>query len=232
MRKDRDDGGEGFAIMPRERLMTQGPEALTEVELLAILIGSGTRGRPAHMLGTELLTMASGRLDELGRMPPEAYALVPGIGQARAVTIAAALELGRRQALNRVQGAMRTQHIGHARDVHARFVHRLGDLQHEEFWVVLLRRSNRVLTELRVSTGGLSGTVVDPKVIFGKALALRAAALIVVHNHPSGNPRPSDSDRNLTETLREAGKFLDLPLLDHVIIARERYHSFADEGVL
>lgn len=220
------------AVMPRERLMANGAHALSEVELLSILIGSGTKGRPAGRLGADLLALTDGRLDDLGRMPPEAYEMVPGIGPARAVTIAAALELGRRQALNRVQGGARPAVIGSSRDIHARFVHRLGDLQHEEFWVVLLRRSNRVLAELRISAGGLSGTVADPKVIFGKALAMRAAALVLVHNHPSGNPRPSQSDRDLTENMRQAGRFLDLPVLDHVIIAQDRYHSFADEGLL
>ena len=109
---------------------------------------------------------------------------------------------------------------------------RLGDLQHEEFWVVLLKRSNHVLAELCISRGGLTGTVVDPKVVFGRALAMRAAAMVLVHNHPSGNPKPSAADRSLTSTLCKAGEFLDLPVLDHVIVGGDAFVSFADQGWL
>ncbi len=218
------------AMLPRERLMVEGPAALSDVELLAILIRTGPAGRSAMHVAEELLALAGGQLADLGRLPPEAFELVHGIGSARAVGLAAAMELGRRRAQS--AGESSGVKITSARDVFRRFKHRLGDLGHEEFWVVFLRRSNTVLAEVCISRGGLSGTVADPKVIFGKALALRAAALILVHNHPSGNRSPSSADRRLTATMRDAGQFLDLPVLDHIIITQHGYFSFADEGAL
>jgi DNA repair protein RadC len=218
------------AGLPRERLMLEGPEALSDEELLAILIRTGPAGRSALEVARELLALAGGRLGDLGRMPAEAYRLVHGIGAERAVGLAAAMEIGRRRAQTVAEGA--ETKVVRASDVFQRFKHRLGDLAHEEFWVVYLRRSNAILAELRISRGGLSGTVADPKVIFGKALALRAAALILVHNHPSGNRSPSASDRQLTRNMKEAGSFLDLPVLDHLIITRSGYYSFADAGAL
>jgi DNA repair protein RadC len=125
-----------------------------------------------------------------------------------------------------------TIQIVSSRDVFLRFVDRLSDLPHEEFWILLLRRSNHVLAEIKISSGGLAGTVADPKIIFGRALALRAAAIVLIHNHPSGNPKPSSSDKSLTNNMREAGKFLDLPVLDHIIVAGKQYVSFADEGLI
>jgi DNA repair protein RadC len=119
-----------------------------------------------------------------------------------------------------------------SQDVFGRFQSRLSDLQHEEFWIMLLKRSNDVLAEVCISKGGLTGTVVDPKIVFGRALAMRAAAMVLVHNHPSGNPQPSASDRELTRSLCRAGLLLDLPILDHVIVAGDGYVSFADEGWL
>lgn len=222
-------------VLPRERLMLHGPSALRDEELLSILLASGGRGRPVAMLSAELLALGKGSLDDLGRLPPEAYTTVSGVGMAKAVTIAAAMELGRRRHRERMSlpkpgsngDAIRT-----SKDVFLRFRERLADLGHEEFWVLALRRSNDVLTELMISRGGLSGTVADPKIIFGKALALRAAALVLIHNHPSGNPRPSAADRRLTENLKRAGELLDLPVLDHVIVAQEQYFSFADDGAL
>lgn len=213
---------------PRERLMLLGPEALSDTELLAILIRTGRPGRTVVAVAEDLLELAGGRLSELGRLPPDAYQLVCGIGMARAVELAAAMELGRRRA--QAQAELSEQRIVSASDIFVRFKNRLGDLSHEEFWVVFLRRSNAVLAELCISRGGLSGTVADPKVIFGKALALRAAAIILVHNHPSGNRMPSHADRQLTQNMREAGRFLDLPVLDHVIVARTGFFSFADQG--
>jgi len=228
--------GEGrtYMLRPRERMLLEGAGSLSDAELLGVLIGVGPRGRRAEEVGQELLRLACGSLDELGRMPPEAFATVSGIGSARAVGIAAAMELGRRRAEARavLGGPGVWPRVGTSQEVFARFHTRLADLPHEEFWALLLRRSNHVLAEFQVSKGGTAGTVADPKIIYAKALALRASALIVVHNHPSGNPQPSAADRQLTENLRSAGVFLDLPLLDHVIVARERYYSFSDSGGL
>ncbi|MDE0979271.1 MAG: DNA repair protein RadC [Flavobacteriales bacterium] len=218
-------------VRPRERLLMDGPQALSDQELLALIIGSGPRGSNALEVGGRLLDLVSSNLDSLGRIPTEAYMEIAGVGAAKAVQLSAALELGRRRhrAIDRHDSPA---FIRSSSDVHSRFVLRLTDLQHEEFWLILLRRSNEIITELMISRGGLTGTVADPKIIFGKALAFRAAAIVAVHNHPSGNIQPSQSDRTLTKNLQEAGVILDCPLLDHIIVSRERYFSFADQGEL
>lgn len=206
-----------------------GVSSLNDTELLAVLIGSGLRGRSAEIVAEDILAMTDHDLQTLGKLTPEGYAVVPGIGKARATLISAAMELGRRRiAENRV----RSNKITSSRDVFNRYVDRLCDLGHEEFHVLLLKRSNDVLAELKISSGGLSGTVADPKIIFGKSLALGAAAIVVVHNHPSGNPKPSQCDINLTNNLVKAGKFLDLPVLDHIIIAGKNFSSFSDSGLI
>jgi len=210
-------------------MLIQGAGALKDSELLAILIGSGPSGKTAHDVAIDLLGLAGDNLHELGKLLPEGYASISGIGSARASILTAAMEIGRRR-----MASMRpvTIQIVSSRDVFLRFVDRLSDLPHEEFWILLLRRSNHVLAEIKISSGGLAGTVADPKMIFGRALALRAAAIVLIHNHPSGNPKPSTSDKSLTNNMREAGKFLDLPVLDHIIVAGKQYVSFADEGLI
>jgi DNA repair protein RadC len=216
-------------LSPRDRMLIQGAGALKDSELLAILIGSGPSGKTAHDVAIDLLGLAGDNLHELGKLLPEGYASISGIGSARASILSAAMEIGRRR-----MASMRpvTVQIVSSRDVFLRFVDRLSDLPHEEFWILLLRRSNHVLAEIKISSGGLAGTVADPKIIFGRALALRAAAIVLIHNHPSGNPKPSTSDKSLTNNMREAGKFLDLPVLDHIIVAGKQYVSFADEGLI
>ncbi|MFB1021083.1 MAG: DNA repair protein RadC [Flavobacteriales bacterium] len=216
-------------LSPRDRMLIQGAGALKDSELLAILIGSGPSGKTAHDVAIDLLGLAGDNLHELGKLLPEGYASISGIGSARASILTAAMEIGRRRT-----ASMRpvTIQIVSSRDVFLRFVDRLSDLPHEEFWILLLRRSNHVLAEIKISSGGLAGTVADPKIIFGRALALRAAAIVLIHNHPSGNPKPSSSDKSLTNNMREAGKFLDLPVLDHIIVAGKQYVSFADEGLI
>ena len=208
-----------------------GPQALSNVELLALIVGSGPRGSTAMEVGRKLLGLVASNLDSLGRIPTEAYMEISGVGAAKAVQLSAALELGRRRhrAIDRHDSLA---FIRASSDVHRRFALRLTDLQHEEFWIILLRRSNEIIAEVMISRGGLTGTVADPKIIFGKALAFRAAAIVAVHNHPSGNIQPSRSDRTLTKNLQEAGVILDCPLLDHIIVSRERYFSFADQGEL
>lgn len=217
------------AMRPRERVAQEGIGALEDQELLALLLGTGHRGRGAEDLAHEVLELAQGCLNNLASWPVESLTLVQGIGPAKATLVAAAMELGRR----RHHHAQRTgDRITSSRDVFVRFSWRLQDLQHEEFWILLLRRSNHVLAELCISRGGLTGTVVDPKLVFGRALAMRAAAMVLVHNHPSGNPQPSDADRKLTDQLCLAGKFLDLPVLDHVVVGGDAFVSFADQGWL
>ena len=216
-------------LSPRDRMLIQGAGSLKDSELLAILIGSGPSGKTAHDVAIDLLGLSGDNLHELGKLLPEGYASISGIGSARASILTAAMEIGRRR-----MASMRpvTVQIVSSRDVFLRFVDRLSDLPHEEFWILLLRRSNHVLAEIKISSGGLAGTVADPKIIFGRALALRAAAIVLIHNHPSGNPIPSSSDKSLTNNMREAGKFLDLPVLDHIIVAGKQYVSFADEGLI
>ena len=216
-------------LKPRDRMLIQGAGALKDSELLAILIGNGPSGKTAHDVAIDLLDLAGDNLHELGKFLPEGYASISGIGYARASVLSAAMEIGRRR-----MASMRpvTFQIVSSRDVFLRFVDRLSDLPHEEFWILLLRRSNHVLAEIKISSGGLSGTVADPKIIFGRALALSAAAIVLIHNHPSGNPKPSSSDKSLTKNMREAGIFLDLPVLDHIIVAGKQYVSFADEGLI
>ena len=210
-------------------MLIQGADALKDSELLAILIGNGPSGKTAHDVAIDLLDLAGDNLYELGKLLPEGYASISGIGYVRASIITAAMKIGRRR-----MASMRpvTIQIVSSRDVFLRFVDRLSDLPHEEFWILLLRRSNHVLAEIKISSGGVSGTVADPKIIFGRALALRASAIVLIHNHPSGNPKPSSTDKSLTNNMREAGIFLDLPVLDHIIVAGKQYVSFADEGLI
>lgn len=210
-------------------MLLDGVSSLNDTELLAVLIGSGRQGKSAEMLADELLAMTNHDLQTLGKLSPEGYAQIPGIGRARATVLSAAMELGRRRtALNRITKSR----ISSSCDVYNRYVDRLSDLGHEEFHVLLLKRSNEVLAELKISIGGLTGTMADPKIIFSRALALGAAAMILIHNHPSGNPKPSTSDINLTNNLVKAGKFLDLPVLDHVIIAGKSFTSLSDSGLI
>ena len=220
---------EGQSLMPREKLLLEGPQQLSVAELLAVLLGSGVQGHPVQAAAQALLDLVDGDLAVLSSIPPLGITEVPGIGRAKALQLSAALELGRRRQMTAQQ---QDQFIRSSGDVFERFAIRLSDLGHEEFWLVLLRRSNAIMAEVMVSKGGLTGTVADPKLIFSKALAMRAAGIIAVHNHPSGNVRPSRSDRELTKNLQWAGKMLDCPLLDHLIVSRNRYFSFADEGEL
>lgn len=215
--------------MPREKLLLGGPQDLTAVELIAVLLGSGVHGQSVHQAACALLELVQGDLAVLSSIPPMGMTEVPGIGRTKALQLSAALELGRRRQMT---AQYKDAFIRSSGDVFKRFSIRLSDLGHEEFWLVLLRRSNSVMAEVMVSKGGLTGTVADPKLIFSKALAMRAAGIIAVHNHPSGNVRPSRSDRELTKNLQWAGKMLDCPLLDHLIVSRNRYFSFADEGEL
>lgn len=216
-------------LRPRERARLVGVDALRDEELLALLIGSGSRGEQAVDAGRRVMQEFGGDLHALGRSGLLRLEAVRGIGPARAVCIAAAMELGRRRMARPDPPAVR---VTRSEDIVRRFRSRLIDRSEEEFWALALNRANGALADLRISIGGQSGTVVDPKVVFSKALVVRASALVLVHNHPSGNPRPSESDKRLTRSLVEAGRALDLPVLDHVIIAGMRHFSFADHQLL
>lgn len=214
---------------PREKLLLKGKGALSDAELIAILIGSGTRELSAVDLSKIILQKASNNLNELAKLSLKDLMKIKGIGEAKAISIAAALELGRRRKDSEV---VRRPKITSSKDAYEQIRSYLMDLPHEEFWVLLLTRSNEVIRPVQISQGGISGTVADPKIIFKSALEHLASSMILAHNHPSGNLKPSEADKELTRRLVSSGKLLDIPILDHLIISEFGYLSFADEGLL
>lgn len=214
---------------PREKLLLKGTSALSEAELIAILIGSGTTKISAVELAKKVLQLANNNLSELARLSVKDLMKIKGIGEAKAITIVAALELGRRR---KDHDPEKKPKITGSHDAFELLKGDLMDLPHEEFWVLLLNRSHQVVKKKRISEGGVSGTVADPKIIYKLALEELASGIIVAHNHPSGNLTASQSDIDLTRKLKEAGRFLEVQLLDHLIIANQKYYSFADEGLI
>lgn len=214
---------------PREKLQFNGPQFLTDAELLAILLGSGNRSESALSLSQRILIAMDNNLQTLGKKTIADLKQFKGIGEAKAITIIAAMELGRRRQLLNIKD--RPQIKG-SKEVYQVIAPILMDLHHEEFWIVLLNRANRVTGKVKISSGGVSGTVVDAKIVFRKALEERATSIILCHNHPSGNLRPSQADIDLTKKLKNAGQNLDIKVLDHLIISEIGYFSFADEGLL
>ena len=217
------------AERPRERLLDLGARALTATELLAILIGSGTVRRSALTLASEVLASADGSLRRLSAQPVAALTAISGLGGARAMAIHAALELGRRLSIEaRDEGAP----LRSPRDVWTAYAPRLEDLPVEEFHVAVLDSQHRLERDITVTRGILNSSLVHPREVFREAIAERAAAIILVHNHPSGDPTPSADDRAITSQLVAAGRLLDIPVADHVVIGRGRYLSFAEGGLL
>lgn len=217
------------AERPRERLKDLGAQALSANELLAILIGAGTQHRSALALAQEVLAGCGGSLRRLATQPVAALTTVNGLGTARAVAIHAALEIGRRLAVEaREDGAP----LRAPRDVWAAFAPRLQDLPVEEFHVAVLDSQHRLDRDITITRGILNSSLVHPREVFREAIAERAAAIILVHNHPSGDPTPSADDRDITTQLVAAGRLLDIPVADHVVIGRGRYLSFAEAGLL
>jgi DNA repair protein RadC len=214
---------------PREKMIQYGTMALSDAELLGILISSGTREKSAVDLGRELLMTVNNNLNALGKLTIADLTRISGIGNARAVTIVAALELGRRRKLSEIPDVSQ---IKCSKDVADIFHPILADLSHEEFWVLFLNRSNRVINRMKLSQGGISGTVTDVRLVMKKAVEYLASGIIVCHNHPSGNLNPSESDSNITKKIRDAGSLLDIQLLDHLIISDKDYYSFADNGLI
>ncbi|MBK7131328.1 MAG: DNA repair protein RadC [Bacteroidales bacterium] len=214
---------------PREKLIQKGTSSLSDAELLGILISSGTKDKSAVDLGRELLTLANNNLNSLGKLTIADLRKLHGIGTARAVTIAAALELGRRRKLAE---SPEVAQIKCSKDVADIFHPILSDLAHEEFWILFLNRSNRVINLMKLSQGGISGTVTDVRMVMKKAIEYLASGIIVCHNHPSGNLNPSESDTKITLKIKEAGNLMDIQLLDHLIISDKDYYSFADNGLL
>lgn len=215
---------------PREKMLTQGVAVLSNAELLAILIGTGTKTESAVDLAKILLQKFSNDLYELGRFTPnELSRQVKGIGKAKAVTISAALELGRRRRLTQPR---HSESFRHSSAVAEEFYSILSDLKHEEFWILLLNKANKQLGKYKVSSGGISTTIVDVKIVLKYAIENLAANIILVHNHPSGNVDPSMEDRELTKKIVKNCNSFDIVVLDHIIIGQNKYFSFSDEGLL
>ena len=213
---------------PREKLLLKGKSALSNAELLGVLIGSGTREYTAVDLGKIILESNGNDLNRLARLGVQDLKKFSGIGDAKAVNIVSALELGRR----RQPASEQSIKITSSKDVHSYMKPELSDLNHEEFWLILLNRANKVIKKQNISQGGVSGTVADPKLIFNHALNQLASGVILIHNHPSGNTKPSEADKRLTKQLSEAGKLLEIAVLDHIIFTDNNYFSFADESLL
>lgn len=214
---------------PREKLLLKGKSALSDAELIGILIGSGTRSMSAVDLSRIILKEVNNNLNELAKLNVHDLQKFKGIGEAKAISIVSALELGRRRKESEPQ---KKAGITCSRDVYDLMKPELMDQPHEEFWIIILNRANIVLKKKLISSGGISGTVADPKIIFKVALESGASAIILVHNHPSGNLKPSEADTRLTKKLKEAGQLLEIPVLDHLIFTDNTYLSFADEGLL
>ncbi|MFC0771813.1 RadC family protein [Terrimonas alba] len=214
---------------PREKLLSRGAENLSNSELLAILIHNGSKNKTAVDLGKEILKLGRDNLVELGKLSVKDLMKIKGIGEAKAITIAAALELGRRrQSSVSLEKAIVTS----STDIANYLQTALKDYRHEVFAVIFLNRSNKVNHFQIVSEGGITGTVADPRIILKKALEQNAVSIILCHNHPSGSLRPSRADEELTTKIKEAAKFLDIRVLDHIIVSDDGYYSFADEGLL
>lgn len=214
---------------PREKLVLKGKGALSNVELLAILLATGTRKKSAIDLAREILEKSNRNLDELAKLTVKDLCKIDGIGPAKAITIIAAIELAGRRQQNQARAVPK---IKSSKDAYEILRHHVQDLNHEEFWLLCLSRSGAVIAEHRIGEGGITGTVADPRKIFKLALDQMATGIIVCHNHPSGNLSPSEQDKDLTNKIRAAGKLLDINLMDHLIITQKQYFSFADEGLL
>ncbi len=214
---------------PREKLLSKSPMALSDSELLAILIGMGTRDKSAVDLAKEILFLGKNSLAELGKLSIKELMKVKGIGEVKAITIAAALEIGRRrQAL----GSLEKPVVRDSKEIAGYLQAILRDHHHEVFAVVFLNRANKITHFEIVSQGGITGTVADPRIILKKALEEDAVSLILCHNHPSGNLKPSRADEELTSKIAEAAKYFDIKILDHIIVSEDGYYSFADGGIL
>lgn len=214
---------------PREKMLVKGIRALSEAELIAILIGSGNLDESAVEVSRRIMSSVNNNLNELGKKTINDLQKFKGIGPAKAITIASAMELGRRRKETEPEEKPK---VVTSADCAAIFKPLLSDLPHEEFWVLLLNRNNLVIDKLMVSQGGLSGTVIDVRIILKMALDKLACSIILCHNHPSGNLIPSEADKDITKKIREAGKHMDIPVLDHLIIGNDSYFSFADEGLI
>jgi DNA repair protein RadC len=214
---------------PREKLLNRGPSHLSDSELVAILLNHGTRDKSAIDLGKEVLHLGKNNLNELGKLTVKDLMRIKGIGEAKAITIAAALELGRRrQAGNYLQKPI----VSTSRDLANYLQSLFQDHNREIFAVAFLNQANRINHIETVSEGGITGTIADPRIILKKALEENAVSLVLCHNHPSGSLKPSRQDEEITKKIKEAAKYFDIKVLDHIIVSDAGYFSFADEGIL
>ena len=214
---------------PREKLVKKGKASLSDSELMAILLGSGSRNESAVALSQRIMASVENNLNQLGKLDILELTGFHGVGLAKAVTVIAALELGRRQ---RSQGALERKKIISSHSVFEFIQPIIGELPHEEFWILYVNNSNKVLESAQLSKGGITGTLVDIRLALKKALQLNAVAIILAHNHPSGSLKPSKADIDLTKKLKTAGESLDIKVLDHLIITEKAYFSFADSSLL
>lgn len=214
---------------PREKLMGKGRQVLSEAELIAILIGSGSRSETAVELSKRILSAVENNLNELGKLGITELTKFKGIGEAKAISIVAAMELGRRR---KETETVKKVKVVTSRDAYDAMKGKMIDLPHEEFWLVILNRANSIVRKELISRGGVAGTVVDTKIIFKLAVEHYASSIIICHNHPSGNLKPSEADLKITKNIKDAGKIMEIPLVDHLIITDNGYYSFADEGII
>ena len=213
---------------PREKLMLKGKAILSDAELIAILIGSGSRNESAVQLSKRILASVDNNLNALGKLSIKQLMEFKGIGEAKAITIIAALELGRRR---RAEETIELKKITSSKAVFEIMQPIIGELPHEEFWILYLNNSNKVIYKTQLSKGGITGTVVDVRLVFKMALEHNATSIILTHNHPSGKLQASDSDIEVTKKLKLAGQQLDIAILDHIIITETGFYSFRDEGI-
>ncbi|MFA9290780.1 MAG: DNA repair protein RadC [Solirubrobacteraceae bacterium] len=214
---------------PREKMLLKGKKNLSDAELLAIIIGSGSRNETAVDLAKRMLKSTNNNWNALAKLSIKELSKFKGIGEAKAISIVATLEVGQRRALQETQEKLV---ITSSEDVYNLMIGDLADIPHEEFWVLLLNRANKVIHTNQMSIGGIHETVVDIRLILKNALEHLAVGIILVHNHPSGNTQPSEQDKIITQKLNNAAVLLEIKLLDHVIVSEKKYFSFADEGIL
>ena len=214
---------------PREKLLHKGRSVLSNAELIAILIGSGNKEESAVELSKRILASVDNNLNELGKLSIQQLMKFKGIGEAKAISIAAALEMGRRR---RGEDFLKIQKIGSSQDAFEVLQPIMGELQHEEFWILYLNNSNKILHKAQLSKGGITGTLVDVRLLMRQSLELGAVALILAHNHPSGTLKPSQADKEITHKIKNASESLDIRVLDHLIITQKEYFSFADNQLL
>ncbi|MCH7524318.1 MAG: DNA repair protein RadC [Bacteroidetes bacterium] len=214
---------------PREKLRDKGKATLSDAELVAILIGSGNTDESAVALSKRILASVNNNLNELGKLSLKQLMEFKGIGEAKAISIIAAMELGRRK---RGEEALKKHKITSSKSVFELMQPVIGELPHEEFWIIYVNNSNKVIRKNQLSKGGITGTLVDVRIVLKNALEVGATGIILVHNHPSGTLNPSEADKQLTKKLKTAGESLDIKVLDHLIITEKAYFSFADENLL